>query len=116
MLSCILQAPTVLDPSSLVKLSRESDGTWLSTCVLETVASVENPFVAGVTLSVAFAKAVDIAPQGEPRKLRSIQNKLDNLLLEISLKQSKLFMMVWQAARASSSLTQRTQEDLCRWC
>lgn len=55
----------------------------LATCFLETAASVENPFVAGMTLSAVLSKAFDEAPQGERRKLRSLHNKVDNLLLEI---------------------------------
>lgn len=83
MLSCIMENPAVLGPDDLVKLSREVAGAWLSTCFLEAVASVENPFAAGFTLSVALAKAAVVAPRGERRKLNSLQNKLDCLLLEI---------------------------------
>lgn len=82
-LSCILESPTVLDPSDLMRLSRGVSEDWLAICFLEALASVENAFVAGTTLSVALAKAAGIAPQGERRKLGSLQNKLDGLLLEI---------------------------------
>lgn len=82
-LSCILEYPAMLDPNELVKLSRKASSAWLSTCFLETVALVENHFVAGITLSVALAKAAVVAPRGERRKLTSLQSKLDSLLLEI---------------------------------
>lgn len=82
-LGCLLEHPVALDPSGLERLSRKAPEQWLTTCFLETVASVENPFVAGTTLSVALSKAADDAPQGERRKLSSLQNKLDALLLEV---------------------------------
>ena len=81
--SCILENSGMLDPSDLVELSRRGSDHWLSACFLETVASVENPFLTGITLSVGLAKAAEIAPRGEGRKLSSLQNKVDNLLLEI---------------------------------
>lgn len=82
-LSRLLENPAVLDPGALVDLSRQVPYDWISTCLLETVASVENPFVAGITLSVALSKAAVVAPHGERRKIISLQKKLDNLLLEI---------------------------------
>ncbi|CAM9247466.1 unnamed protein product [Scytosiphon promiscuus] len=82
-LSCLLTYPAMLDPKDLIELSRGSSEEWIGTCFLETVASVENPFVPGMTLSVALAKAAAMAPQGERRKLLSLQQRLDNLLLEI---------------------------------
>ncbi|CAM9247314.1 unnamed protein product [Scytosiphon promiscuus] len=82
-LSCFLAYPGEIDPKELVELSRVSSEERIRTCFLETVASVENPFVPGVTLSVALAKAANVAPEGERRKLLSLQQKLDSLLLEI---------------------------------
>lgn len=82
-LSSLLENPAVINPDDLVALSREIPHDWLSTCFLETMASVENPFVAGTTLSVALSKAAVLAPHGERRNIVSLQNKLDNLLLEI---------------------------------
>ncbi|CAM9407917.1 unnamed protein product [Scytosiphon promiscuus] len=82
-LSCFLSYPAVLDPGDLVKLARGSSEDWIGTCFVETVASVENPFVPGMTLSVALAKAAAVAPRGERRKLLALQQRLDSLLLEI---------------------------------
>lgn len=82
-LSCFLEYPAVLDPKDVVNLSRHASEEWIRTCFLDTAASVENPFVAGMTLSVSLAEAAVVAPQGERRKLLSVQNKLDNLLLEV---------------------------------
>ncbi|CAM9407845.1 unnamed protein product [Scytosiphon promiscuus] len=83
MLSCFLAYPGEINPKYLVKLSRVSSEERMGICFLETVASVENPFVPGVTLSVALAKAAAVTPEGERRKLLSLQQKLDSLLLEI---------------------------------
>ncbi|CAN0295884.1 unnamed protein product [Ectocarpus sp. 12 AP-2014] len=82
-LSCFLEYPAVLDPKDVVNLSRYAPEGWIRTCFLDTVAYVENPFVAGITLSVSLAEAAVVAPQGERRKLLSVQTKLDNLLLEV---------------------------------
>lgn len=82
-LSCILEYPAVLDPKEVAHLSRHTPEEWMGTCFLETLASVDNPFVAGMALSIALAKATDLVPQGERRKLCSIQSMLDNLLLEV---------------------------------
>ena len=82
-LACLLQYPAELEPKDLEELSRNASSDWLGICFLETMASVENPFVAGMTLSVALAKAAVLAPQGERRKLLSLQKKVDALLLEI---------------------------------
>ncbi|CAN0095471.1 unnamed protein product [Scytosiphon promiscuus] len=82
-LSCFLAYPGEIDPKYLVQLARVSSEERIGTCFLETVASVENPFVPGVTLSVALAKAAAVAPQGERRELLSLQQQLDGLLLEI---------------------------------
>lgn len=86
-LSCCLEYcleyPAMLDPKDVVNFSRHASEGWMRTCFLDTVASVENPFVAGMTLSVSLAEAAVVAPQGERRKLLSVQRKVVNLLLEL---------------------------------
>ncbi|CAN0212826.1 unnamed protein product [Ectocarpus sp. 6 AP-2014] len=82
-LSCLLQYPTMFDTADLIQLSRERSAEWLRTCFLETVACSDNPFVPGMTLSIAFAKSASVAPEGERRKLLSLQERVDTLLLEI---------------------------------
>ncbi|CAM9510922.1 unnamed protein product [Scytosiphon promiscuus] len=82
-LSCLLHYPVVFDPEDLIKLSREQSSEWLRTCFLETVACCDNPFVPGMTLSIAFTKAASKAREGERRKLLSLQGRVDTLLLEV---------------------------------
>lgn len=82
-LSCLLDYPTVFDVADLIKLSRKQSAEWLKTCFLETVAWSDNPFIPGMALSIAFAKSAGKAPEGERRKLLSLQERVDALLLEI---------------------------------
>ncbi|CAM9163107.1 unnamed protein product [Ectocarpus fasciculatus] len=82
-LSCLLQYPAMFDTADLIQLSRERSAEWLRTCFLETVACSDNPFVPGMALSIAFAKSASVAPEGERRKLLSLQERVDTLLLEI---------------------------------
>lgn len=82
-LSFLFEFPVGPRPSDLVKLSRKEPEESLGTCLFKTVTAVTNPFVAGMTVSVVLFAAADEAPHGERRKLASLQNKLDNLLLEI---------------------------------
>lgn len=82
-LSCLLENPTIFDVADLIKLSRKQSSEWLKTCFLETVAWSDNPFVPGMALSIAFAKAAGKAPEGERRKLLSLQERVDALLLEV---------------------------------
>lgn len=76
------QYPVVLPPSSVEYLPSSVSPEWQGTCFLE-MASAENPFVPGITLCIALARAAGTAPEGEWRKLRSHQHKLEGLLLEI---------------------------------
>lgn len=82
-LSCLLHYSVVFDPEDLIRLSREQSPEWLRTCFLETVACCDNPFVPGMTLSIAFTKAASKAREGERRKLLSLQGRVDALLLEV---------------------------------
>eukprot|EP00752_Nemacystus_decipiens_P012128 g10753.t1 len=82
-LSCLLHYSTVFDVADLIKLSRKQSAEWLNTCFLETVAWSDNPFVPGMSLSIAFAKSAGKAPEGERRKLLSLQERVDALLLEV---------------------------------
>lgn len=82
-LSCLLQYPTVFDVADLIKLSRKQSAQWLKTCFLETVAWSDNPFIPGMALSIAFARSAGKAPEGERRKLLSLQERVDALLLEV---------------------------------
>lgn len=81
--SSLLGHPVLLDPEELVQLSRKKSGEWLRACFLETVVSAKNPFVPGMTLSVGLGKAAPRAPEGERRKLLSLQREIDTLLLEV---------------------------------
>lgn len=81
--STLLQHPTVLDPEEFVQLSRNKSYSWLRDCFLEVVVSADNPFVPGMTLSAALTKAASRAPEGERKKLNRLQQKIDDLLLEV---------------------------------
>ena len=79
----LLAHPALLDPEELVQLSRKKSGEWLRACFLETVVRADNPFVPGMTLSVGLGRAAPRAPEGERRKLLSLQREIDDLLLEV---------------------------------
>lgn len=83
MYSSLLGHPALLDPEELVQLSRKKSGEWLRACFLETVVRSDNPFVPGMTLSVGLGSAAPRAPEGERRKILSLQKEIDNLLLEV---------------------------------
>lgn len=82
-LTCLLQYPAVFDVVDLIKLSRKMSAEWLRTCFLETVAWSDNPFIPGMALSIAFAKSASKAPEGERRRLLSLQERVDALLLQV---------------------------------
>lgn len=67
----------------LVKLLKNIPLERLKTCFLCTVSSARNPFIPGVNLSVALAKAAKSAPEGYQRDLISLQNDMVALLREI---------------------------------
>lgn len=56
---------------------------WIKTCLSGPLVSSKNPFVPGLTLSVAFSRAAKNAPDGERRNLLSLQQTVDNFLLEV---------------------------------
>lgn len=82
-LACLLQYPSVFDVADLIKLSRKMSAEWLRTCFMETVAWSDNPFIPGMALSIAFAKSAGKAPEGERRRLLSLQERVDALLLQV---------------------------------
>lgn len=65
------------------KLSRTIKSERLKHHCLEAVVSVRNPFVPGMALSVALAEAAERALEGERKKLSSLQEGVDTLLLEV---------------------------------
>ena len=81
--SGFLQSPALLDPEEFLQLSRRQSDEWLRVCFVETVVSADNPFVPGMTLSVAVAKAASRAPEGDRKKLESLQREVDTLLVEV---------------------------------
>lgn len=55
----------------------------LEDCFLGAVESAKNPFIPGVTLSIALDDAMRGAPEGFRRTLTTLQGGIDDLLLEI---------------------------------
>ena len=56
---------------------------WIKTCLSGPLISSKNPFVPGLKLSVAFSNAAGNAPEGERRNLSSLQQTVDEFLLEV---------------------------------
>lgn len=84
LLSCLFKHGAQPRHRRLIDLSRSAPSfDRLESCFLDAVASASNPFIPGMILSVALADAVRRAPEGERRKLLSLQNSLESLLLEV---------------------------------
>lgn len=85
-LSYLLANYAIPKIGDLIKLStsarQTSDGCF-KTCCLLAVSSAANPFISGMNLSVALSRAAEKAQEGARKSLISLQNKIDNLLLEI---------------------------------
>ena len=69
--------------SLLQELSRDKPEEWLKTACLAAVTSARNPFTPGMILSVNLVGAAEKAPEGERKKILSLQGSVDDLLLEI---------------------------------
>lgn len=68
----------------LIYLARVFTLDELNTCFIGVLSSVDNPFIPGMTLSVAFDDAAPKASETEARTLWSLMETIDNVLLEAS--------------------------------
>lgn len=82
-ISACLEHSSIPSSLALISISRKFSLESLKTCFLRAVASAGNPFIPGMTLSVALAGALDKAPEGERRMLTSLRGHVNALLLEI---------------------------------
>ncbi|CAM9861414.1 unnamed protein product [Sphacelaria rigidula] len=82
-LSSLLEHGARPEPSFLVDLSRNISLEWLKEAYLGAVTSARNPFIPGMNLSVQLTGAAGQAPEGERRKIESLQSSVDALLLEL---------------------------------
>ncbi|CAM9221663.1 unnamed protein product, partial [Laminaria digitata] len=69
--------------AALLDITQELMLDELKSCFLAGISSAENPFTAGMALSVAIETAVRMLPERERRNLSDLQCKLDELLLEV---------------------------------
>lgn len=83
MTSLLLQNSARPSRRSITELSRQKPYVWLKSCYLGAVTCAKNPFIPGMTLSVVLAAAAKKAPEGERRRLLSLQESVEALLLEI---------------------------------
>lgn len=68
----------------LIQLARVFTLDELNKCFIDVLSSVDNPFIPGMTLSVAFDDAAPKASETEARTLWSLMEMIDNVLLEVS--------------------------------
>lgn len=73
---------TSKDLIDLAEAKRDAQGQ-LKDCFLGSVSSVDNPFIPGMTLLVALEDAAQRARDEEERSLSALQEKLEDLLLEV---------------------------------
>lgn len=57
--------------------------TMLEACFLGAVETAKNPFVPGITLSIALMDTMKRAPNNFPRTFTALQESIDELLLEV---------------------------------
>ena len=69
--------------ADLINITQEIMLDELKSCFLAGVCSADNPFTVGMALSVAIETAVRMLPERERRNLSDLQDKLDELLLEV---------------------------------
>lgn len=68
----------------LIELTRVFTLDELNKCFIDVLSSVDNPFIPGMTLSVAFDDAAPKASETEARTLWALMETIDNVLLEVS--------------------------------
>lgn len=74
---------TKITAANLIEIKSDVTLDELKTCFLSGISSAENPFTTGMALSVAIETAVRMLPERERRTLSDLQDKLDELLLEV---------------------------------
>lgn len=72
-----------ITPPDLIDIAQELTLDELKSCFIGGVCSADNPIAAGMALSVAIETAVWILPGRQRRNLSDLQDKLDELLLEV---------------------------------
>lgn len=98
----------------LRELSRNTQHAWLKKCCLDAVTSAENPLVPGLVLSVTLADAEKSAPEGMRRKLKSLREVIDALLLEILERLPQTVLGFEEAMRGCSAVFEPEITEFCR--
>lgn len=78
--------PSFDDLTNLKQLAGAVDPSpddWFDSWCLNTVASADNPFIPGITLSVLLSEGAERASEGDRRIMLSLHEKVNTLLLEV---------------------------------
>ncbi|CAM9165014.1 unnamed protein product [Ectocarpus fasciculatus] len=73
----------VVDPKDLIALAEVFKLEEMKDCFLGGLSFVDNPFVPGLSLSVALDDSLKNAPERESRSLEALQKAMDDLLLAV---------------------------------
>lgn len=82
-MSVLVALGAEVTPTDLIDIAQEITLEELKCCFLGGVCSADNPFAAGMALSVAIETAMWVLPGRKRRNLSDLQDKLDELILEV---------------------------------